>query len=188
MGTSRSPAEFVGKIHKVGQATDRHRKQAVTEAAFAAKKMMLATAAANGVSPGGKIARRPWGVSYSVRGGELPTAIVKFTGPFHLVNNDTLPHYIAAGGLGGSRTGRSERAFAASVTRFQGGSARGAFAGQRKSRGKRSLKFGISNYAYVFHPGTKGKRIFQTVKPLVIHAVPEVMAHSMKGAWKRALT
>lgn len=188
MGTSRSTAEFVKKINQVGAATERHRKVAVNEGAFAAKKAMLAGAASAGLSPGSKIAGARWNVRYDIKGRELPVALVRYTGPVHLVHNPTKPHYIAAKGLGGSRGSRGDRAFQASVSRFQGGSARGAFAGQRRSKGKKSLKFGVSNYAYVHHPGTKGKRFFPPAKTVAERTVPPVMAKSMKGAWHRVLT
>ena len=187
MGTSRNPTEFVRKINAVGHATDRHRKQAVNEGAFTAKKVMLAAAAAKGVMPGGKIAKRKWGVSYDVKGTETPVALVRYTGPFHLVNNDTKRHYIVAGGLGGSRQERGTRAFQASASRFSGDSAAGAFAGQRRSRGKQAISFNGIARAYAAHPGTSGKAIFPAAKVTARATVPGVMANSMKGAWKRAL-
>lgn len=188
MGTSRSTAQFVGKINKAGHATDRARKSVVNQGAFSAKKIMLAAAVAKGVQPGGKIAGRKWNVSYDVKGREIPVALVRFTGPFHLVNNPTKAHYIAAGGLGGSRSSRSARAFQASSSRFRGQSSAGAFSGQRRSRGKRAVVANGRPYAYVFHPGTSGKGIFEASKAVAARTVPGVMAVAMKGAWKRALT
>lgn len=189
MGTSRTPTEFVGKINKIGQATDRHRREAVNAGAFLAKKTMLAAAGSAGLGVGSKIAGKSWNVGYDIKGRERPVALVRYKGPVHLVNNPTKAHYIAAAGLGGNRQGRADRAFQASAARFQGGSARGAFAGSRRSsRGKRSLKFGSSNYAYVHHPGTTGKRFFTAAKTIASRTVPDEMARSMKGAWKRALT
>lgn len=188
MGTSRSVTEFVGKINKAGHATDRHRKEAVSQGAFTAKKVMLAAAAAKGVTPGGKIAGRKWGVSFDVKGTERPVALVRYTGPFHLVNNDTRRHYVVAGGLGGSRESRGIRAFQASASRFSGESSSGAFGGQRRSKGKRAISFNGIARAYVVHPGTSGKAIFPAAKIIARRTVPDVMAQSMKGAWRRALT
>lgn len=188
MGTSRSPAEFVAKINKVGHATDRHRKTAVTEGAFTTKKIMLAAAAAKGVMPGGKIANRKWSVVYDVKGTELPVGLVRFTGPFHLVNNDTKRHYVVAGGLGGSRESRGIRAFQASASRFSGQSSSGAFGGERKSRGKKAISFNGIARAYAVHPGTSGKAIFPAAKVIARATVPGVMATSMKGAWRKVLT
>lgn len=187
MGTSRSPAQFVGKINKIGHATDRSRRAVVNEGAFATKTIMLAAAAAKGVTPGGKIAGRKWGVSYDLKGQVAPTALVRFTGPFHLVNNPTKPHYIAASGLGGSRASRGERAFQASANRFQGRASEGSF-GRRGKRGKRAVLVNGSPRAYVFHPGTSGKAIYPAAKVIARRTVPNVMANAMKGAWKRALT
>lgn len=187
MGTSRSSAEFVKKINDAGRATDRHRRVAVNEGALQAKKTMLAAASTAGLTPGGTIAGKKWNVGYDIKGRERPVALVRYKGPIHLVNNPTKAHYIAAGGLGGNRQSRSDRAFQASASRFAGGSGRGSFAGQRKSRsGKRSLKFGSSNYAYVHHPGTAGKRFFPVAKTMAARTVPPLMANSMKGVWKRS--
>lgn len=188
MGTSRTPAEFVGKIHKLGTATDRSRKAVVNQGALVTKKIMLAAAVAKGVQPGGKIAGRKWSVSYDVKGTEIPVALVRFTGAFHLVNNPTKAHYIAATGLGGSRSSRGARAFQASASRFRGDSAAGAFSGQRRSRGKRAVVANGHPYAYVFHPGTSGKSIYQGAKAIAALTVPDTMAKAMRGAWRAALT
>jgi hypothetical protein len=159
VGTSRSTAEFVKKINDIGHATDRSRRAVVSDGALTAKKLMLAAAATRGVTPGGKIAGKKWGVSYNVVGTETPSALVRFTGPFHLVNNPTKAHQIVPGGRGGRRRSR-----------------------------KRALNIpGIGPRAYATHPGTPGKFIFQAAKPIAHRTVPQVMAASMKGAWRRAL-
>ena len=126
-------------------------------------------------------------MSYTVKPGLESTALVRYTGPFHLVNNPTKPHYIAAGGLGGSRSARSDRAFQASAARFGGGSGRGAFGGQRRSRGKRALSFNGVARAYVRHPGTPGKGIFQVAKVAAGVPVTQVMARSMMSTWKKVM-
>jgi hypothetical protein len=186
VGTSKSIDQFVGKINKVGHATDRARLGIVNDGALTTKKIMLAAATAKGVQPGGTIAGRKWNVSYATKGGELPTALVRFTGPFHLVNNDTKAHYVVARGLGGNRESRGTAAFQASASRFSGDSAAGAFGGQRRGRGRRALNINGNIRAYAFHPGTSGKGIFQAAKPIAARTVPGVMAASMKGAWRRA--
>lgn len=191
MGTSRNPAQLVGKINQLATATQRNRKVAVSEGALAAKQIMLATAAAKGVAPGGKIAGRKWNVAYDVKGFDNPAALVRFTGPFHLVENDTRPHYIAAKGLGGSRASRGERAFQASASRFLSGSSRaaGSFGGARRSKGAKSLKIGSSLFrAYVFHPGTSGKGVLPAARVVAERRVPHVMAASMQGAWRRVIS
>lgn len=188
MGQSHSIDEFLKKLGEMSTATERQRGIAVTEGAATAKKIMLATAAAGGVTPGGTIAGRKWGVNYSVRATREATALVRYTGPFHLVNNPTDPHFIVAGGLGGTRAGRGAVAFGASMTRGMGGSTRGAFGGRRKSRGKRALSFGSSAYAYVHHPGTEGKRIFQTARVIAGKPVTQVMSRSMQSTWKKVMS
>jgi hypothetical protein len=185
VGTSKSIEQFVGKINKVGHATDRARLGIVNDGALATKKIMLAAAAAKGVQPGGTIAGRKWNVSYATKGGELPTALVRFTGPFHLVNNDTVPHYIAASGLGGSRTARGDRAFLASATRFSGGSTAGVFGGQRRRKGARALKTPYGTRAYLRHPGTDGKNIYQGARVIAGVTVPPRMAKAMSNTWKQ---
>lgn len=187
MGNSHSIDGFLKKLGDMATATERQRGVAVTEGAATAKKIMLATAAARGVTPGGTITGRRWGVSYTVRPGLESTALVRYTGPFHLVNNPTKPHYIAAGGLGGSRTTRGDLAFQASAARFGGGSTRGAFSGQRKSRGKKALSFNGTVRAYAHHPGTPGKGIFQVAKIAAGQPVTSVMARSMMSTWKKVM-
>lgn len=187
MGTSHSVDGFLKKLGEMSTATERQRTTAVAQGAAATKAVMLSAAAAKGVSPGGKIANRPWGVSYKVKGGLEPGALVRFTGPFHLVNNPTSPHYVAAKGLGGNRATRGVAAFQASVAGFTSGSGRGAFSGLRRSRGKRALSFRGVARPYVFHPGTSGKGILADAKTLARRSVPPVMAKSMSSAWKRVM-
>ena len=191
MGTSRTPAQLVAKINHLATVTQQTRKIAVAEGALATKQIMLATAAAKGVTPGGKIAGRKWNVSYDVKGTNNPTALVRFTGPFHLVENATKPHYIAAKGLGGSRASRGERAFQASASRFLSGSSRasGAFGGARRSKGAKALHIGSSLFrAYVFHPGTSGKGVMPIARTVAARRVPHVMASSMRGSWRRVIS
>lgn len=187
MGQSHSIDEFLKKLHQMETATERQRGATVAAGAAEAKKIMLATAALRGVSPGGTIAGRRWGVSYSLQPGRDSTALVRYTGPFHLVNNPTQPHYIAASGLGGSRGTRGDLAFRASAARFAGGSARGAFGGQRRSRGKRAVSFNGVARAYVHHPGTRGKGIFQIAKVAAGGPVTQIMARSVMSTWKKVM-
>lgn len=109
MGKSLTSAEFVKKINDLGHATDRNRRTAVNLGAFEAKKTLIAAAGAKGLTPGGKIAKRRWNVRYDVKGTETPTALVRFTGPVHLVNSDTRSHPITPKGRG--RRGKKALAF-----------------------------------------------------------------------------
>jgi len=178
---------MAAKIQRLATATQTAQRAAVAQGALATKTIMQAAAASKGVTSGSQIAGRRWSVRYDIKGTGSPTALVRFTGPFHLVNNSTQPHYIAAKGLGGSRASRSQRAFDASTARFQTGNARGAFGGQRRSRGGRALKIGDNFRAYVFHPGTQGKGIFEAGKKVAENRVPRVMASSMQGAWRKVI-
>ena len=186
MGSSRSVGEFVGKINALGTATERGRTQAVSEGAFKTKTIMLAAAAAKGVAPGGKIAGRSWGVRYELKGAEKPEALVRYTGPFHLVNNDTKAHvirphvFVGTRGSVSGRRGRGRRA-------VKGAALLQLFVVDAQDGGALKIP-GVGFRREVSHPGTQGKAIFPAAKAIARIQVPGVMANSMKGAWKRALT
>ena len=59
---------------------------------------MIASASAAGLgAPGSTLGkgRRKWNVRYRVRGFETVVGTVSYSGPVHLMNNDTAPHEIA---------------------------------------------------------------------------------------------
>src|SRR5690242_7351897 len=97
---ARDVADLVAKFEKAAAEAPRTFHEKATEAAQATKRIYLAGAQRAGLTPGKKMnvgrngAR--WGVRYdpaSTKAGD-PAFLVKFTGPVHLVNNDTSPHVI----------------------------------------------------------------------------------------------
>ncbi|MFW6091952.1 MAG: hypothetical protein ACODAF_08710 [Actinomycetota bacterium] len=186
MGVSTSPQQLARKVD--GFARDLgDTRLALNATGLAVKKIMEGTAAsagALGATPSGK--RKGIGVRYDVRGGTRGSGavIVAYTGPAHLLNNPTSPHFIAPAGFG-SRAALSEvgRGIGA-VTAF-GGSARGMLGspgqrgrGRRRRGGKRALTIGDNVRAYAFHPGTSGKRFFQAAKPVAAQTAPRVYARA----------
>lgn len=178
MGTSRNPAEMVAKINALGTATERRRRLAVEEGALAAKTIMLASAAAKGLNPASKLAGRKWNVRYDVKDiGARPTALVRYTGPFHLFDNPTAPHVIRPHRYKGTRgTGRRAQKGAAILSAF----GLDVFDGG-------ALKVGGSLWAYVNHPGTPGARSFPVAKAIAQRRVPRVMASTISHGWTQTL-
>lgn len=156
MGTSRSVEQFADKINGLARTTTKRQEQIVRTGADATKRLMLATASARGVKPSGKLAGKSWNVRYDLTRGATPSALVRFTGPFHLVNNNTAPHEI---------TPRASRG----------------------RRGKKALRIGNDLRASASHPGTRGKRIFQTGREAAGKTVPKAMAAQMVRAWHEGL-
>jgi hypothetical protein len=157
MGTSTTPAQFAQKITNLATVTQRRQTMIVNEGALLAKTIILAEAAAKGVSPTSKIAGGKWGVRYDVRGFNNPSALVKVYGPFHLVDGPTKPHTI------GPRT-----------------------RGRRRS-GKQAVSFNGTVRRTVQHPGTSGKRIWPVAKAKAGLAVPRIMGKSVISGWRQAL-
>jgi hypothetical protein len=181
VGTSRNPAEMVAKIKSLGDATERRSKLAVSEGALAAKTIMLASAAAKGLTPASRLAGRRWSVRFDIRAtGTHPTALVRYTGPFHLFDNPTSPHVITAKRLGQrtSRRGRQQRA-------ATGGA--GVFGGFGERGGAKALTIGGNLRAYANHPGTSGAHTFPAAKLIAQRRVPRVMAATVSHGWALAL-
>lgn len=162
MGTSRNPQQMVGKIKALGTATERNTRKAVAEGALAAKTIMVASAAAKGLTPGSKLAGRRWtGVRFNVTGTRNPEALVRYMGPFHLFDNPTKPHEITAKRApGATRRGRG---------------------------GKQALNIGGNIRASATHPGTSGARSFPAAKVIAHRRVPRVMASTISHGWSQTL-
>ena len=131
MGTSRTVAEFTGKIAAAGKAIEKSGPEIITDAALEAKKITLGEI--RDVVPdlrmsGVRNARV--NVRYDVKGTVNPTALIKATGPLHLVEHDTSAHRIPK-------------------------------AGGRRRRKVKTLRLPSGLYRRsVTHPGTKGQRPF----------------------------
>lgn len=179
MGTSRSAGEFSQKIVKMATVTQTRQKQTVEQGALTVKEIIIATAAAKGVTPQSRIAGAKWGVRYDIKGFNNTTALVKVLGPFHLVDRDTTRHKIfrktsRARGRGSSRANKQSR-----LNEAFGG--KGAYTGG-------ALKLGDGSFRRVVdHPGTKGKGIFDASKAQAEIAVPRVMGRSVVSGWGQAL-
>ena len=179
MGTSSSAAQFSKKITDMATITQRRQAQIVEQGALTTKEIIIAEAAAKGVSPGSRIAGAKWSVRYDVKGFNNPSALVKILGQFHLVDRDTKRHRIyrktsRARGRGSSRANRQSAL-------DQTFGAKGAYTGG-------ALKLGDGGFRHVVdHPGTKGKGIFAAAKVKAEIAVPRVMGKSVVSGWGQAL-
>jgi hypothetical protein len=91
MATTTDPKKFVADIHRMATITERRQSMIVGEGALLTKTIILGEAAAKGVAPTSKLAKKKWGVRYTVKG---TSALVRINGPFHLVDRDTVPHQI----------------------------------------------------------------------------------------------
>lgn len=186
MGTSTSAREFGAKLHKLSQQIG-DVKPALIEGAEVGKALFRASAASAGVlgsTVEGK--RKPVGVKddfVKIQGQD--GVVVTYTGPAHLVNNPTKPHFIGARRLGSRRRLAGLSAGVGAVTAF-GGTAQGMFGSlldQRTTRSgvqrqaSRALKIEGNFRPYAFHPGTPGKGFFQSAKPKVVAVVPRVVAN-----------
>lgn len=179
MGTSKSAAQFAGKIRQMAEVTQSRQKQIVDQGALTGKEIIISQAASRGVSLNSRIAGGRWGVRYDTRGFNNPVSLLRITGPFHLVENNTRPHaiYRRAARVRGRGSTRANRA--AALAQAFGGT--GAYTGG-------TLKFNGSVYRKVVnHPGTKGKHIFRDAKKKIGRAVPIVMSQRVVGGWRSVL-
>ncbi len=91
MATFHDPLTFGRHIRDGATVLQKSQRIAVNKAALVAKTALLSAPGA----PKGKVAGGRVGVRYDVKGFDKPTALVKWFGPAHLVNNDTHAHRIA---------------------------------------------------------------------------------------------
>ena len=161
MGTSISVEKFVTKIEHLGTATERKQRGILNRGALTAKNIIYSQAASQGLAADAKLAGKPWSVRYNITpggGGVIPTAIITFRGPFHLVERDTKPHLI---GVRKRRRGGNQL--------------------------KKALAFNGVVVATAEHPGTKGKGIFANAQKTIRVVVPKVMAGEVVTAWRKVM-
>ena len=164
MGTSTSAAQLATKFTRlaVGLADN---KPALIKTGMAGKDI-YAQARKRKVSGSTPISKKVK-ERFDLRPGEV---IIRYTGPAHLLNNPTAPHFIASKKLGGSRRSRSARASRIGAMAAFGGSNRGAFGG----KGRGALTINGSLRAYAFHPGTKGLKFHDDAKREAYRKLPDV--------------
>lgn len=141
--------EFARKTEHYGTAWKRANEKAVFEAALLVKNNVqaLAPKRLSGVGKSGANI----GVTFNVKTFQgTPTALIRATGPFHLIERDTAPHTIP-------RTEGSRR------TRTSSGrlSVKREATGRSTSGRKALLINGDWVTGPVKHPGTKGKHPFE---------------------------
>ena len=113
------------------------------------------------------------GARFDVKGTTNPTAVVRATGPLHLLDNPTRAHQITARvGKGRSRASRS-----AFYNAIFGGS--GGFAGVRPMSTPYGPRFRVQ------HPGTAGKRTFWSAVDRAGPMVPRVFAEAYRESMRR---
>lgn len=183
MGTSTSVAQLAGKLSKLAEGMA-DTKLALDRTALEVKKIMESSAAragALGTVPKGK--RKPVVVRYTVKAGKGEGfAIVSYTGPAHLLNNPTSPHFIAASAFGSRGSLAQAGRGIGAVTAF-GGLGRGMLTGlsqkgRRRGSRKRALTISSDLRAYAFHPGTSGLGFFQVAKPIAAARGPKAYARA----------
>lgn len=159
MGTSTNVAQFAGKLHAGGAAIQGATAQAVFESALVGKGIFQANMGTTRLRNVGKNGARV-GARFDMKGGANPTALLRYTGPAHLINNPTSPHVIEPRGR----------------TRTAGG---------RKRKGAQALTIGGNVRAYAHHPGTSGKAFYQRSVPQVATAAVMIMRRSTSTALRK---
>lgn len=178
---SSSAAEVADKFGRLALSIQRGKRTTVTDAALVVKDEFVAGMKRAGVTPGvSKIAGGKANARFDIKGAGNPTALVKYRGAFHLVENDTKRHFIGARKLG-TRRGLAGRAREVGVNAAFGGSNRGAFGSLRQVKnGKRALTVGGNLRAYAFHPGTRGKNTWPETKRRSADAAVKTLKSGMR--------
>ena len=150
MGTSSSPDQLAKKFISAAEAINSN-KPAMEKAAQATKAVFLTSLRQAGVQGTTPVSKRVK-ARYDIKGSQNVTALVRYTGPAHLLNNPTRGHGIVSRKSGGSRRTRSRRE--------SGVGTRGAILVDGRPK------------AYARHPGTSGLGFFQRAKPVAAKVAP----------------
>jgi hypothetical protein len=107
------------------------------------------------------------GARFDVKGTRNPTALIRATGPLHLIERDTGPHSIYPKGQTFATTRK----------------------GNVRRRGtSRALKIGEGYAAYAEHPGTRGKHPFQKGVAKAAPETPRIFQREVRAAIAKAWT
>lgn len=162
MGASGSASELAGKLTAAGERIQGTTREGVREAAIAAKaifeQQLIGAIGGRRMSGVGRSGARV-GVRFTNPTSNVnPTSIVRYTGPVHLVNTGTRPHWIAPRNNNSFGRSRGKGAFA---LYFPDGEVRGF---------------------PVFHPGSAGKNFFPRARDSASEVVPQVIARAERRA------
>lgn len=162
-----SPTQFARKCQRMATTIPRAQRAANEQAARAVKPVWYAQA---GLRQGSTIAGRKVSIGDTTRGTGNVVTLVRWQGPVHLVEGDTVSHVIAARRLGTRKkvrglTNRLSVGSGLNAAFGATGANRGAFGAlrsqQRNGNSKRALTIGPNLRAYAFHPGTKGRAFWR---------------------------
>lgn len=160
--------------------------EATNMAALAIKTGWLAIAGSRGLTPGRKIrgvGRKgaSWNVRYDVKGTVNATALIRFTGPVHLVMHPTKAHMIVPRGKGKTRRAQG-------VTFLRGLSGGGSLGrGALAGAGRHAVVVNGNPRAYSQTPGTKGKSdIWPACRAFAATTGPKQYQVAIPGALVRA--
>jgi hypothetical protein len=149
MGVSRSPAELAGKLASAASAIG-DTKIPLTATAQAVKGDFVSSLRDVGVHGTTKVSKAVK-ARYDIKG---DTALVKYTGPAHLLDRPTRAHSLVSRKNRGTRRGRGSRT--------SGVGARGA------------ILVNGSPKAFAMHPGTKGLHFFARARNKAEQTAPRV--------------
>lgn len=161
MGASSTPAELAGKLAAAARGIENGTREGVREAAIVGKAIFEQSLPTRKMGNVGRSGARLGARFEAPTSNTNPTAVVKYTGPVHLLNTGARPHLIGPKGWRRSRGGSSR------ALKFTGGDG--------------GIRRGV-----VMHPGTKGSRreFFPAAVKRVVAAAPK----QIQMAERRALT
>lgn len=149
MGVSRSPEEMARKLAAAAAAIGDTRPP-LTATAQAVKGDFVTSLRQSGVRGTTKVSKAVKS-RYDIKG---DTALVRYTGPAHLLNNPTRAHSLVSRKNRGTRRGRGSRT--------SGAGAKGA------------ILVNGSPKAFAMHPGTKGLHFYERARNQAAKTAPSV--------------
>ena len=185
-----SAADLGRKLESAGQKIPAAAREGVAVAALNIKTGWLGIAASHGMPPGRKlrgVGRRgaPWNVRYDIQGTANPTALIRFTGPVHLVLHPVKPHTILP--KKAARTRKARSAKGAGITAVLGLTGASALGRGGLGGGRGAVVIAGQPRAYAQHPGTRGKtEVWPECRAYAMRVGPASFEPSVTGALLRA--
>jgi len=175
VGTSTSAAQFAGKLRKAAVVVQDQTRDGVNETARVGVMIFQSSLPASSLRNMG--GAKLGAYMKPAKSTSNPEALVGYSGPVHILNNDIDPHAIYPRGL-------RVRDSSGEIGRTNQG--RRLTAGRRKGTAKGLTLPGGNVRLYANHPGTTGKRFFELIaKPGVQRAHGRVHQMGMSRALRK---
>lgn len=173
MAASSTTASLVKKINQAGATVKKAQRATVTEAVNDAKASILRNTPTHHLARvnarAGRTGGAKLGASTNVKGSDKPTAILKATGPWQILDHDAKAHTIVSARVRGAKAKAAKGGALLAAFGLDATELGASVASAQRGRGGVNIA-GVGWRRYAHHPGHKGKGTWKRAEPAAMDA------------------